>query len=463
MICLHRGAFPMEPIRSPDMIFFEEYVHELESYASAALAGKNQVLEDVDFTKLLNGGVGLELRRRVALELRQQIGAFFTGEALRQIAFGAISNSSVKGPVWDPACGAGDLLLSYAEKLPILPDIGDTITSWGNKLYGNDIQGVFLRAAKARLVLAAFARGARNLDGRPLSLNGAFPNILQQDSLLTPREECPTDVVLNPPFISIIASCDCAWGSGSLSAAAAFVDMCLKVASSGTRIIAILPDVLRTGTRYERWRKMVAKHADVKRVDIYGPFDPQADVDVFILELHVRHSHMPQLGQESPWGLLNNSLQENINNYFSVSVGPVVPHRHREEGPELAFLHSRDATPWGTLDHLAPRRRFSGTIHYPPFVVIRRTSSPSDRNRAIGTIINCTEPVAVENHLVVCKPNDGRIESCQSLLEVLKSSSTNEWLNNRIRCRHLTVGAVKEIPFSYPLSPSEESSAISPT
>ena len=445
----------MELTHPPDMIRFEEYVHELESYATAALAGNNQALEDIDFTKLLNGGVGLELRRRVALEHRQQIGAFFTGESLRLSAFGQIFNSAVEGPVWDPACGAGDLLLSYAEKLPILPDIGDTITSWGNKLYGNDIQDVFLRAAKARLVLAAFARGARNLDERNLSLHSVFPNFLQQDSLHTPLDECPADVVLNPPFISLIASHDCEWGSGSVSAAAVFVDMCLKVASPGTRIIAILPDVLRTGTRYERWRKMVAEHAEVKRVDIYGPFDPQADVDVFILELQVRHSRMLQLGQEGPWGLLNNSLQEKISSYFSVSVGPVVPHRHREEGPDLAFLHSRDATPWGTLDQLAPRRRFTGTTHYPPFVVIRRTSSPSDRNRAIGTIINCTEPVAVENHLVVCKPNDGRIESCQSLLEVLKSSSTNDWLNNRIRCRHLTVGAVKEIPFPYPPSSSE--------
>lgn len=445
----------MELTCPPDMVLFEEYVHELESYAIAALAGKNQALNDIDFTKLLNGGTGLELRRRVALEHRQQIGAFFTGEALRLSTFGPIFNSVVEGPVWDPACGAGDLLLSYAEKLPIFPDIGDTIASWGNKLYGNDIQDVFLRAAKARLVLAAFVRGARNLDGRNLSLRSAFPNLLQQDSLHTQPEECPADVVLNPPFVSLIASRECEWGSGSVSAAAVFVDMCLKVASPGTRIIAILPDVLRTGTRYERWRKMIVELSEVKRVDIYGPFDPQVDVDVFILELHVRHSRMLQLGQQSPWGLLNNSLQENINSYFSVSVGPVVPHRHREEGPELPFLHSRDATPWGTLDHLAPRRRFSGTTHHPPFVAIRRTSSPSDQNRAIGTIINCTESVAVENHLIVCKPNDGRIESCQNLLEVLKSSFTNDWLNKRIRCRHLTVGAVREIPFSYPPSPSE--------
>ena len=445
----------MENIRPPDMTLFEKYVHQLESYATAALAGANHVLEDIDLTGLLNGEVGQELRRRVSLENRQQIGAFFTGQVLRLRTLAPMFDSFVEGPVWDPACGAGDLLLSYAEKLPILPDIGDTITNWGNKLYGNDIQDVFLRAAKARLVLAAFARGARKLDGIDLSLHAVFPKLLQQDSLLNPAKECPADVVLNPPFISQIASRDCEWGSGNVSAAAVFVDMCLKTASSGTRIVAILPDVLRTGTRYERWRKMVAEYADVKRVDIYGPFDPQVDVDVFILELQMRHARVSHDGEDNRWGTLGASSQENISSYFSVSVGPVVPHRHREDGPELAFLHSRDATPWGVLEHLAPRRRFTGTIHYSPFVVIRRTSSPSDRNRAIGTIINCTEPIAVENHLIICKPNDGKIESCQNLLEVLKSDSTNNWLNKRIRCRHLTVGAVKEIPFGGLPSPSE--------
>lgn len=442
----------MEHTPQPEMIFFEEYVHELESYATAALAGKNHILKELDLTKLLNGGVGAELRRRVPLDQRQQIGAFFTGEALRRRTFGSFLDSTIGGPVWDPACGAGDLLLSYAERLPISADIGNTITNWGSKLYGNDTQNIFLRAARARLVLAAFARGARKLEEQGLSLQTVFPNLLQQDSLLTPLKASPADVVLNPPFISLVAGRDCEWGSGSVSAAAVFVEMCLKRSSPGTRLVAILPDVLRTGTRYERWRKLMVERAELRRVDIYGPFDPQADVDVFILELLVRPSRVLNQRQVGSWGILENLSQEKVSNYFSVSVGPVVPHRHKEEGPELAFLHSKDATPWGMLAHLPARRCFSGTTHKPPFVVIRRTSSPSDRDRAIGTIINCGEPVAIENHLIVCKPHDGRMESCLCLIDILRSSSTNNWLNNRIRCRHLTVGSVKEIPFTRPPS-----------
>ena len=435
------------------MIFFEEYVHELESYAMAALAGNNHILEELDFTKLLNGGVGLELRRRVPLDQRQQIGAFFTGETLRRRALCSFLTSPIKGPVWDPACGAGDLLLSCAENLPIYEDIGKTIADWGGKLYGNDTQDIFVRAARARLVLAAFARGARKQEEQEEqgpSLHTVFPNLLQQDSLLTPLKANPADIVLNPPFVSLIAGRDCEWGSGSISAAALFVEMCVTTSSPGTRIVAILPDVLRTGTRYERWRKLIAEHVELRRVDIYGPFDPQADVDVFILELLVRPSRVISAGTNSTWGGFENGSHEKVGNYFSVSVGPVVPHRHKEEGPKLAFLHSRDATPWGILEHLPARRCFSGTTHQPPFVVIRRTSSPRDRERAIGTIINCGEPVAIENHLIVCKPHDGKIDSCLDLIDALRSSSTNDWLNNRIRCRHLTVGSVKEIPFTRP-------------
>lgn len=456
MFPLPTGALGIEQMRPPEMFFFEEYVCELESHATAALAGENHLLKDIDFTKLLNGGVGLELRRRVSLEHRQRIGAFFTGEALRRRAFSPTFDSASEGPVWDPACGAGDLLLSYAEKLPIFPDIGSTLASWGNKLYGSDTESLFLRAAKARLVLAAFARGARRLEDGDLTLHAVFPNFRQQNSLLTPPNFYLADVVLNPPFVSIASDRDCEWGSGGVSAAAVFVDMCLRNASPGTRIVAILPDVLRTGTRYERWRKFVAEFAELKRTDIYGPFDPQADVDVFILELQVRHSRARDVEQNGPWGIRGNVSQDIVSNNFSVSVGPVVPHRHKEEGPEMAFLHSKDATPWGVLEHLPPRRRFAGTAYQPPFVVIRRTSSPSDRDRAIGTIINCVEPVAVENHLIICKPHDGRIESCRNLIGVLRSTYTNDWLNNRIRCRHLTVAAVKEIPFGLSTSPPTE-------
>lgn len=425
---------------------FEEYVYELESLASAALAGEDKRLDNTDFGTILNGGVGAELRRRVALEERQRIGAFFTGANLRSRAFESVLGSFFDGTVWDPACGAGDLLLSYAGMLRVPLDITEAISSWGGQLLGSDTEHIFVRAAKARLVLSAYYRGARRLTAQISTLEESFPEIRQENSLLVSSVHEPANIVLNPPFVTVPASHDCEWGKGSVCSAAVFVETCLKRAKPGTLIIAILPDVLRTGARYERWRQLVQEFANIRRLEIYGTFDPQADVDVFILELEVYGERMLDAGLAGPWGVQQRA-QKTLGEQCIISVGSLVPHRHKEEGPELTFLHSKDAPPWGSIDKLKSRRRFMGTSVQPPFVVIRRTSSPRDKQRAIGTIINCENPVAVENHLIICRPHATTLDACRKILEVLKSTRTTEWLNSRIRCRHLTVDAVRGIPW----------------
>jgi hypothetical protein len=429
------------------MNIFEEYVHELESLASSALAGDNNRLDKTDFETILNGGTGAELRRRVALEERQRIGAFFTGASLRARAFEPVLGSPFDETVWDPACGAGDLLLSYAEKLRVPPDISEAISSWGGQLWGSDTEHNFIRAAKARLVLSAYYRGARRLTAQVSTLEESFPEIRQENSLLISSVRKPANIALNPPFVMVPASHDCEWGKGSVCAAAVFVETCLKRAKPGTQMIAILPDVLRTGARYERWRQLVQEFADIRRLEIYGPFDPQADVDVFILELEAYEKRLLNAGFAGPWGVQQIS-QKTLGEQCIVSVGSVVPHRHKEEGPEIAFLHSKDAIPWGSINQIKSRRRFMGKSVQPPFVVIRRTSSPRDKQRAIGTIVNCESPVAVENHLIICRPNARTLDACRKIIEALKSTTTTEWLNSRIRCRHLTVDAVRGIPWN---------------
>ncbi|MDD2720712.1 MAG: hypothetical protein PHH47_05320 [Gallionella sp.] len=433
----------------PRMTDFEAYVRVLESHAVAALEGQKVCVDRQRLSRFLNGETGAELRRCVPLADRQSIGAFFTGESLRSRAIGPRLNGRVSGTIWDPACGAGDLLLGYGEKLPIYPDIGQTLIDWGKRIGGNDTEEIFLRAAKARLVLAAYSRGARKIATTKLklSLDEVFPLLQCENSLEASLGFEPTEIVLNPPFVSIKAPERCEWGSGNISAAAQFVDSCLKVAKSGSRIIAILPDVLRAGSRYGHWRKYIQEFAAIERVDVYGSFDPQADVDVFILELKVREARLTSTGSEEPWGVRHKPSSKKLADYCTVAVGAVVPHRDKEIGLEYAYLHSRDAPPWERINSLSSRRKFAGTTFQPPFVVIRRTSSPSDKFRALGTLVNCSEPVAVENHLLICKPHDGTVKTCKAILETLKSPATNEWLNSRIRCRHLTVGAVRDIPW----------------
>jgi len=100
------------------------------------------------------------------------------------------------------------------------------------------------------------------------------------------------------------------------------------------------------------------------------------------------------------------------------------------------------------VPRISEHRPFSGPAFNPPFVVIRRTSRPGDKFRAVGTAILGAKPVAVENHLIACTPKDGSVETCRVLLRQLRKPETNDFLNRTIRCRHLTVSSVKHLPLS---------------
>ena len=251
-------------------------------------------------------------------------------------------------------------------------------------------------------------------------------------------------VIMNPPFCSMPAPEDCKWSAGRLNAAALFTETAIAHARDGTRIAAILPDVLRSGTRYQRWRRMVDDNALLEEVRTYGPFDLHADVDVFLLCMTVdrngEHSHQD-------WSRIDGDSRVVVSTHFTVRVGAVVPHRDPETGTEYPYVDARSLPPWSTLERIAGKRSFAGTVFRPPFVAIRRTSGPRDRKRAVATIVLGDQCVAVENHVIVCRPTDGSIARCRALLERLRSSRTDEWLNRRIRCRHLTTASVAELPW----------------
>lgn len=95
-------------------------------------------------------------------------------------------------------------------------------------------------------------------------------------------------------------------------------------------------------------------------------------------------------------------------------------------------------------------RRHEGLVYKPPFLVIRRTSRPGHPYRATATVIAGKHPVAVENHLIVCEPQDGKLGTCKELMKQLKTAAVNDYLDAHIRCRHLTVGAVAAIPIAMP-------------
>src|ERR1019366_1542014 len=97
-----------------------------------------------------------------------------------------------------------------------------------------------------------------------------------------------THLTLNPPFGLTDAPDGCEWAGGRITAAANFVITALERAKPGAELVAILPDVLRSGSFTEHWRKRVEELAVVRLVEPYGIFDESADVDVFILRLKRR-------------------------------------------------------------------------------------------------------------------------------------------------------------------------------
>jgi hypothetical protein len=203
----------------------------------------------------------------------------------------------------------------------------------------------------------------------------------------------------------------------------------------------VLPDVLRSGSRYSKWRKHIGTLCsyDLKEA---GKFDKRTDVDVFF---YYGSSARNQFA-DNCW--TEKSVGITIEDKFDVSIGPLVAYRDKEIGNSALYLDSRSFRHSETIEKIRSKRRTKSKLINPPFVVVKRTSSPSDRIRAKAALVSGNQPIAIENHLIVLKPKKGGLNACRSLIKILQQDSTNNFLNSRIRCRHLTVGSVKEIPWT---------------
>jgi hypothetical protein len=137
-----------------------------------------------------------------------------------------------------------------------------------------------------------------------------------------------------------------------------------------------------------------------------------------------------------------------VKDVFDVHVGPVVPFRLDCNGRWCTYVHSEQLPPWEAVRKIDQRIRFTGTTYKPPFVAIRRTSKADYQVRCIGTLVTGSVPMAVENHLLIALPHDKKVGTCRKLLEMLKRDATSKWMNERIRCRHLTVGSVGDLPWA---------------
>jgi hypothetical protein len=398
--------------------------------------------------RTLDGEPSKELRSRIDLRCRRRFGTFFTGSTLAELAISQIGRLRRQDAVFaDPACGAGDLLIAAARQLPLKRTLNATLRCWGRHLLGGDLQPEFVATTKARLLLLARQK-LRLAQASAPDPARFFPYIRSGDALKSSAGfQTATIILLNPPFSPVAAPTDCNWASGSVNSAAVFVHSLLSRMEVGTYLVAILPEVLRTGSRYRRWREEVSQLARITKVQRYGVFDSLADVDVFVA-VFMKRQRIQKQHARSEWRQQRNA-RSTLGRHFTVSVGPLVPFRHRKQGDPYSYLHPRNAPTWALIKRISEKRRFSGPLLRPPFVVIRRTSRPGDKHRAVGSLVLGKRLVAVENHLIICKPRRGGRSACEHLLKQLKSERTNGFLNERICCRHLTVTAVKSLPYSY--------------
>ncbi len=353
------------------------------------------------------------LRRLADVDTLRQKGTFFTASQLASELWEPELAGLPEGAViLDPASGAGDLVM------PVVKWAAHTDTAISIRL--NDVEDVFLPIARSRLLHAA----------ESVTVKTTCSDFLAD----TKFAEGVTHLALNPPYFSLES--ERVWGSGRVSAAAVFVEHALRHMKRGSTLLAVLPDVLRSGSRYGKWRDFVESTGAVGRVAPWGQFDSHTDIHVFLLTVRVGCT-----GPHVPW-VRDDGARERLQDHCEVRVGPVVPHRDADEGPTVPYLTAKNLA-----TGKPERRRFAGRLERGPLVLVNRTSRPGDRPRLRARILLDTTPSAVENHLLVVKPLDGTLQGCETIVELLGRESTWEFLDERIRCRHLTVSALKEIPW----------------
>ncbi|HAU4899741.1 SAM-dependent methyltransferase [Aeromonas hydrophila] len=416
------------------------------------LRGIYESLGDSNHKEITTGLIDLDsidsiLRTLLSIDEMREAGSFFTGKKLAELSIinVGLSNDDQSSVVLDPTCGAGNLLIASTSLFNIYPTLSQTLERWGKRLYGFDLYESFIDAAKLRIIFEAINRGAI----KDCSLEEAMDylsNIYVRDVMSLDHSALKdiSHIVMNPPFSIWESPKTGIWKQGRVNAAGIVLEHVLLHAPKGAKISAILPDVLRSGSRYNHWRKFISQSVNAY-VKTLGRFNPKTDVDVFLL-----YGEVYENNKEIKWNERVISDKDTVvSDHFDVRVGPLVAYRDPLEGINAPYIHSKNSPPWSTIDKFTEYRKFNGKLIETPFVVIRRTSSPSDKERVIATLVACPfSKVAVENHLIILRPKNGLLEDCHWLLTKLRSESVNAYINDVIRCRHLTVGVVKEIPTS---------------
>ncbi len=405
-----------------------------------------QTSGSTEYTALLDGAASKELKSTVPLARRKRMGAFFTGSGLASRALDELGPTFER--VFDPACGAGDLLLAAAGHFPVKSTATATLAAWGKRLAGFDLVPEFVQASHLRLALLACERTGDRLD--PAHVEELLPGIRRGNGLEALRQQKVRGLLLvNPPFGQTPAPKGQGWRINKITRAAVFLVEGVNGMDSRARVVAILPDVIRSGSGYSTLREWLGRHLANVRVSIAGPFDPSTDVDVFILtgEKKARPSSPEEPIDWYQLGSRRTAPTRSIGEFFELHVGKVVEYRDEGKGRDRPFLAAGSLKPWSVMHRICDRWGAGAQVTSPPFVAIRRTSSPGDTYRALAGVVAGDRPVAVENHLITARPRSGKLTDAVALMNWLASDEVNALLQRRIRCRHLTLASIRELPW----------------
>jgi hypothetical protein len=376
---------------------------------------------------------------------RKARGIYFTGAVLaKRLAHRVLPQISEGWVVLDPAMGAGDLLISSAMQMPKQKSAAATVRAWSKLLIGYDSDERFVTAAKLRLALLArlLHRGERVSSDAALN---AFPNLKQADFMDVDLRSIKKGlcVVTNPPFTTMRRPLPPGDARAARSLAAVFLEKLCSEIPSMSHITGLFPEVIRCGSSYESLRKNLYRQMIVLHEESIGQFDRNVDIDVFVGH-YKRHceTRFAQRAAETKKGADAVALGE----ICDVTVGSVVPHRTRMAGPWRRYIAANLVPPWSRAFKPVKSVRYGGPSYTPPFVVVRRTSSPRQKFRAVASLIVGSTPVAVENHLFVLRPKDGKLQTCEEIIRRLRSEDINCVLNSKMRCRHLTLESLLSLP-----------------
>jgi len=393
---------------------------------SSAIRTKETPQSNKILQEAINGEAACLVNSALGRHRRRSTGIFFSGKIWADLLAGYAMDQGFKRIV-DPACGTGDLLLAVGERI-------------ASRRGRRPFEVPELRGYELESDLAAIARTRLKALTSIQESDRWTASIVVQNSLSSNWKLKEGDLVLmNPPYHRQIAHSTSAIGTGLVSSAALFVESALEQIPIGGGIIALVPDVLRSGSNYRKLREILAESTQILLFDPVGRFSADADVDVSVLWI--------KKGGKANKRTVPIASKEVISSYFDVSVGSVVPHRTKMGGMARPYAHPGSVVSGTVVDQPTEIASYCANTVSGPLVLIRRTSSPKDRVRARGCVIASTAQILIENHLIVCKPKSGLLSDCARLMDVFNDAETSQWLNNEIRCRHLTVGVVRAIPY----------------